>query len=132
MKLALGLFGIALFLFIVSIALEHYLFLPEQQLIVPAYVNITQGSLGFDLNDSALAFGSVVVGGSGTRTVLVHNPHGHTLYGRVSSNGSITSVLSYDSAFVVPPGEDARIPFTVIARNAEQGAYTGFVTIELK
>lgn len=130
-KNLLILFVISFFCLIFSTYLFFQIERPIEVYSLYSSVSVNQeASLGFDLNDSALTFGNLSYSGSSLRRITLTNPHKYPLIVKVSSTGSISKLLLYDSSNYLAPKGNITIPITAYA-GEEEGFYEGFVKFKL-
>ena len=98
---------------------------------VYASVNVSD-RIGFDVNGTALTFGSILPGGSSSRSVVFQNTYDFPLEGRVVVEGDIAEVLNVRERWRVPVDGETEIPLSVYAGDGTQrGFYDGFVVFRL-
>lgn len=100
-----------------------------------AYVTLSDEVNGFDLNSTALTFGSIVPLGSSSRNILVKNPYPYPVLVSGEVYGSIKSLFLDIPVTIVPSFNETRIPVSVYAalnRNLSFGNYSGNVVFTLR
>ena len=98
----------------------------------PASVSVTENVVGFDLNSSALVFGSIVKGSKITRRVSVENKYFFDIKVQFNFYGEITPLFEKISFIKISSGETKSIPISIISKmDTSFGNYSGFVKIEL-
>ncbi len=98
----------------------------------PASVSVTENVVGFDLNSSALVFGSIVKGSKITRRVSVENKYSFDIKAQFKFYGEITPLFEKISFIKISSGETKSIPISIISKmDTSFGNYSGFVKIEL-
>lgn len=91
------------------------------------------GTVGFDLNTSALTFGKISPGGSGTREIIFENNLDEMIEIEILATKSIASFLDYQPIYSIPAKNNVTIPITVVVpENAEEGEYIGKIRIRAK
>ncbi len=124
-------FFISFVVFLMSISLFSYLVTPVSVSSFQASATITEDLEGFDLNSSALTFGSVPVGGTSTRAILVNNSYSFPIRVEPVIDGSISKMVIY-GPLIIQPYEASSFQITVFADlNTSLGNYTGNVLIRL-
>lgn len=90
--------------------------------------------LGFEINDSALVFGTVYPGGSSKKTVDLKNEHDGIARVKIFAKGDINDFLIVsDNNFILYPNETKTIEFKIkIPENTAFGNYTGKVIFEIR
>lgn len=98
-----------------------------------ASVNISEGSGGFDLNATALTFGKIRAGGDvASRSIIFENSYNIPVIARVSSEGKISPILTYEKEVYAEKGETVKIGFSVTSSNSTSvGFYDGYVRIKV-
>ncbi len=129
-KLAYFIFGFALIIFIITLAVNFYFSKPLEEFVLPATVNITD-RLGFDVNGSELSFGKVMPGGSSSRIVMFTNGYSFPVIVKITSEGTIKNMLSYPEIVYVESGEEKKIGFSVFVEESPFGCYEGEVKFEV-
>ncbi len=100
---------------------------------VYASVLVSHEKSGFDLNATALTFGSIIPGAVSSRSVQITNPYPSSARAFIQAEGSIGSVLEYTPIVELGPHETKSIGFVVRAQNeTEQGLYEGYVTVNIR
>ncbi len=129
-RFSIMLFFIALVTFLLSLCLFFTGPVPLQITEIPAFVSISKDIVGFDLNSSALAYGSVVRGSSSTKQISIQNDFPVPVRVIATFYGSISPFLEDSVDIELFPGETISMPFTLITRyDSPLGKYDGFVRI---
>jgi len=134
-KSLLNIIGIILLVLVVSLLgyfLVDNLMTIEKQDI---YTSFAAGDhLGFDLNKTALTFGMVVPGGSGSRSMNFSNDHDMRAKVVIRAKGEIADYLIVsENDFILEPGEEKEVGFVVYPpKNISFGLYEGQVDIVLR
>lgn len=124
-------FFISAVVFIMSISMFLFYKMPVKESSFDASVIVSPDVGGFDLNSSALTFGSISLGGSSTRSVRIENSYPFPVRVEPVIEGDIAQILSYEPA-VVESYESFRFPLTVSADfNTSLGNYKGKVSLRL-
>ncbi len=86
---------------------------------------------GFDLNKTALTFGMVKPGNSGSRGLMIGNDYGKKEKIVITSRGDISDFLIVsENDFVLDIGEKKQVEFSVfIPKDIELGKYDGEIII---
>jgi len=125
-------FFISFIVFLMSLSIYFFYITPVYEFSYSATAYVTENVGGFDLNSTALTFGSIAVGGSSTRTILVDNYYSFPVRVEPHVEGTISKIISYQP-LIVGPNETSRFSFTVSADSFDLlGNYTGNVIIRLK
>lgn len=98
-----------------------------------ANVNVTNNASGFDLNVTALTFGKIGLQSlSVTRTVNFTNGYSFPVVLKISTEGNIATLLTYEQNILVNSGETKKIGFSVISSNETSlGVHDGFVKFKV-
>lgn len=89
---------------------------------------------GFDLNNSALTFGTIRPGEVSSRSLILQNTLNDSVRIIIKSKGTITNFLTVsENFFVLKPGETTKIGFSVITtKESELGKYDGQIIIKME
>ncbi len=127
------------FVSIISLFLSSFLYLNYtssfKKITYSAFVTFSEEVNGFDVNSTALTFGSIVPLGSSRRQVSVKNPYPFPIIVNSEFSGSITPFLIDIEPTIILPFNETSIPVTVfmdINKNFSFGEYSGNVTFILK
>jgi len=121
-------FTLSLIFFIFSVFAYFFFVVPLQSYELDASASISEGSIGVDVNDSALTFGIIAPGGTSLRKVFIANNYKFPVRIRAISDGEIEHLLDYPITTRVEPGQQATIPVTlVVPDNSSYGNYSGKV-----
>ncbi len=102
-----------------------------QKWSIYASVNVTDRG-GFDLNGTALTFGKIELLGSSTRYVNFTNGYNFPVFVKISANGNIAPLLSYENLAYVKEGEIEKIGISAVAKNDTRlGFYEGYVNFKV-
>jgi len=124
-------FFISFIIFLMSLSFYFYYITPLAQSSFQASTIVTRDTGGFDLNSTALTFGSITLGGSSTRSILVNNSYSFPIRVEPVIEGSIQDLISYDY-LVIQPYQSASFSMTVFADlNKSLGKYIGNVSVRL-
>ena len=124
-------FFISLIVFLMSLSLFVYYFTPITESSFQATARVTKDLDGFDVNSSALTFGSFAIGGSSTRSILVNNSYSFPVRLEPVAEGSISQLIVY-SPLTIQPYTTSSFKITVSAPlNATLGNYTGNISVRL-
>lgn len=124
-------FFISIIVFLMSASLFFYSFIPVAESSFQASARITEDTGGFDLNSSALTFGSIALGGSSSRSVLVYNPYSFPVRVEPVVDGTISELAVY-SPLTIGPHNSSSFKISVVSKsNNLLGNYTGNVSIRL-
>src|SRR3989344_6160178 len=86
---------ISLIVFIVSALFFLSYFTPLSKSLFHASGTITEDLGGFDINSTALIFGSIALGGSSTRSILINNSYPFAIKVKLILEGSISDKIIY-------------------------------------
>ena len=121
-------------LIVLSFSLFSFFLLknPVSESSFPTSVTITETLTGFDVNATAVTFGSVTRGGSATRFLSVANDYEFPVRVESIVHGSIAPFVQSTPSLVVAPGTSLSVPISLSTNGtASLGNYTGLVTIAL-
>ncbi|MEK6811472.1 MAG: hypothetical protein AABX96_03115 [Nanoarchaeota archaeon] len=122
---------ISFIVFLMSISLFVYYITPVSVSSFQASATVTEDLGGFDLNSSALTFGSIALGGSSTRSILVNNSYSFPIRVESVIDGSIAEMIVY-GPLTIQPYQTSSFQFSVFAGpNVSLGNYTGNISIRL-
>ncbi|MEK6908800.1 MAG: hypothetical protein AABX23_01975 [Nanoarchaeota archaeon] len=124
-------FFISLIVLVMTLFIYFYYITPISEFSFQTTAFVTQDVAGFDVNSTALTFGSIVLGGSSTRSILVNNSYPFSVRVEPKFDGSIKKIITYEP-LIVEPYHTSKFYFTVSANSLELlGNYTGDVNIKL-
>jgi|SRR3989338_4594066 len=124
-------FFISAAVFLMSASIFIYYLIPIKESLFQASVAVTRDLEGFDTNSTALTFGSIPLGGSSTRAILINNSYPFPVRAKPYIEGPISELISYNS-LIIRPSEASRFSFTVSSNQYTMlGDYTGNVSIRL-
>lgn len=91
----------------------------------------SDNSIGFDLNNTAITFGIVKIGGSSTRNIVLENTFDRDVRIIINSEGEISNYLSIsENDFKLAPKETKNISFYVnVPLNTTLKKYEGKIII---
>lgn len=122
---------ISLIVLVMSISVYFYYITPLSEYSYPTTAFVTQDVAGFDINTTAITFGSIVPGGTSTRSIVVNNSYSFPIKVQPEIEGSIEQIISY-KPLVVGPNQSLKLEFTIYAESIEfLGNYTGNISIKL-
>jgi hypothetical protein len=128
--LILSLFISAIVL-VMTLSIYFYYLTPLDKFSYPTTAFVTQDTLGFDVNSTAITFGNVIVGGSSSRSILVNNSYPFAVKVKPNFSGNIASLISYEP-LIVGPYSVSKLYLTISPTNISMiGNYTGMIDIEL-
>ena len=114
-------------MFFFVIYLKHILVLEKIEIVA----NLRVGSIpGFDVNTSALTFGTIALGTSSKRTLTIENNYDFSIKVEFSVEGDIEEFLVFDEVIFLDIGESKNVDVrTIILTEDRQGNYSGrFIT----
>ena|SRR3989338_976091 len=124
-------FFISVVVFLMSASLFFFYMTPVSKFSYQATAMVTEDSGGFDVNSTALTFGSVALGGSSTRAIFINNSYSFPVKVESVIEGSIARII-IPSSIIIQPFETSSFKITVFADlNASLGNYMGNVSIQL-
>ncbi len=130
LTLAIVLVIVSLIVFIHSYRLKNAEILEEWSVYVRG--NVSNHS-GFDLTPGVLSMGAVVPGSSSERRVKVDNSYPFPIYVFMSSNGTISKYLYYNTREKIGINESKSISIIFSPdENASEGFYDGYLTYKIK
>ena len=130
-KAAYFLFTFSFFLLLVSAAT---LFLANDEIQSEKFyasVNVSDRA-GFDINGSALTFGSIQRPGSSSRRIIIENKYPFPVVVYISAEGNIEKILDFEDVIRLDSGEEKVVSFSAISSNdIEEGFYFGNVRFRM-
>ena len=130
-KLSYALLGFSVFVLILAVAALIYDDRVIQEQAFYASVNVTESG-GFDLNGTALTFGSIAQHGSSTREINFQNNYDFPIFARITSEGEISSILHHDGFVRLKGKETKKVSFSVVSdENTERNFYEGEVIFKI-
>ena len=125
------LLAVSFFVFLISFIGFIYSREPIQTTTFFASLNVSD-RVGFDVDDSALIFGSVIRGGGSSRNINIDNNFQFPVVAVISAEGDIAPLLHFDNLVEIGENEFGELSFNVIApSDINDGFYSGNVTIEI-
>lgn len=129
-KLALVLFAVSLITFIFSIYLKDNDVLERYVIYLRLGVS---GVTGIDLNKTALTFGNIVPGNTGSRSFFIQNGYSFPVKVDISVKGEVKRFIYFDNNFVVNTGEKKVIGVSAfVPYNEVYGNYSGELVVTLR
>lgn len=94
------------------------------------YASVEIGDIvGFDVNNSALMFGSILQKGSANRKIIFDNPHNFDLILKFVAEGEIGELFNNED-IIVSKGESKEIFLSVVALDGKDfGVYEGNISV---
>lgn len=84
---------------------------------------------GFNLNKTALTYGTITLGGSSVRNVILGNSYSFPIIVKVFASESLTRFLTVEENLFIEPGESKKVGVTIQApQDAEFGNYSGEIS----
>ncbi len=134
-NLVIVLLVISSLIFLISL-FSYFSFVSDvKRITYPAFVVLSENVNGFDLNGTALTFGSIVLSGSSRRQVLVRNPYPYSVIVTGEVFGDIGKLFLEIPITVVSAFNESSIPLAVWAspdKNLSLGNYSGTVVFTLR
>ncbi|MEK6894135.1 MAG: hypothetical protein AABX10_01600 [Nanoarchaeota archaeon] len=122
---------ISLVVFVMSVSIYFYYITPLSEFSYDTTAFVTYDVAGFDVNTSAITFGSIVPGGTSTRSLIVNNSYPFPIKVDPEVDGSIEKILYFEPT-IIEPYQTSKFYFTVYADSIENlGNYTGNIMIRL-
>ncbi len=132
-KLTYGLFILSIVFLLVSVIAILYLNFPIKVYEYYTSVEVSNEGFGFDLNDSALTFGRVNLGGSSTRSIVFRNEDNFPVIVEIVVYGNISEFISFEESWFFEVNESKSIGFSVFAsEESELGFYDGKVYFKVR
>lgn len=119
-------FAVSLLILILSIVSYAVNRVPLQTKTIYASVNLSD-SLGLDINESVLTFGSVAPGSTVSRNVLFSNDYNFPVIVEIKALGIISPLMEFENFVKIGSLEQKKISFTLSSREYPSGDYDGFV-----
>jgi len=122
----------ALSILLVGASLILLFVLPKEIDFVDVYFNVKKGTSGFNLNSSALTFGTVSPGGGAVRNITLINDEDREVKIKVFISRNIADfIIATPDEFSLGPWEKQELRFKLIAPlGTEEGEYQGRIKIE--
>lgn len=122
---------ISLIVLVMTFSIYFYYITPLSEFSYPATAFVTEDTAGFDVNTTAITFGSITIGGTSSRSVIVNNSYSFPVKVKTEIEGNIEEIISYDE-LTVEPYQTTRFYLTVSADSFDLlGNYTGNILIKL-
>ena len=134
MKIFYFVLGISVFAFLISLA-SYYVNnkIIEKQVFEASMTIKDYAVAGFDMNDSALTFGTVGKGGTSTRRIRIENKHPFPIIVFIEANGDIKDFLNYEEYIRIEQGMTESAAISASAPyDATEGLYSGSVEFLIK
>lgn len=127
-----ALFFLILSIIILLFSLNYYFHYSSilNQFSYPATITLSNSSIGFDINGTALTFGSIAIDGSSTRRVLITNTYSFPISVKTEVFGSISSLILDVPNLIIAPFNETHVPIIAYAgynSNLSLGNYSGNV-----
>lgn len=130
-KIVLALFILSAVLLFLSV----FSFLNKSAILreYPVSFVVEKGTVGFDLNNSALTFGKIPPGGTGERKIDFYNNQNETIKIKILASRELENFLNFESDYEILSKKNVTIPVRVVVPfDAEEGNYSGKIRILLK
>ncbi len=128
-KISILLFAVALIAFSFSVGSYVLMKMPLRTQTFFASVHVSSGIGGFDINGTALTFGSVAFGGNSLRRVFIENNYPFSVLVEPVVTGSISPLVELQTPIVVEPNQSLYIPVLLNTNLAELNHnYTGNIS----
>ncbi len=124
-------FFISLVVLVMSSSIYFYYISPISEFTYSTTAFVTQDTAGFDVNTSAITFGSIIIGGTSTRSILVNNSYPFPIRVKPEIEGDIAQLVTYDPT-IINPYNTSKFYLTIYADSYDLvGNYTGNITLKL-
>ncbi len=131
-KLFYIIFGFSSFIFFISLMVFYFNTKTLQTQTFYASVNVSDEIIGFDLNNTALTFGSIGKEKSSTRSIRIENGYAFPIVAILNAKGEIAPLLNYDNAVKIDSGDKRVISLSAFTpSNLTEGFYSGEIEISL-
>ena len=128
-KLVYALFGVAFILAVSSVFLILSMPLESKEFEVLFFVK--PGGAGFDLNGTALTFGSIPPGGAGKRSLVIENKWEFPVEARFFVSKDIAEFINAPSSMMLYSDENITLDITVSnPESAPDGEHRGKIKIK--
>lgn len=120
-------------LFSISVTFTTFLSANAPEILeIPIHFNVSS-VMGFDVNASALNFGTIPPTGTGSRDIVIRNEDDYSKRVGIRFFGEAARwTYTENSSFILEPYERQEIPVKVsVPENAASGSYSGFARIYL-
>lgn len=126
--------GISVFAFLISLTAYYVNNRVIERQVFEASMTIEEYAVaGFDVNDSALTFGTVGKGGTSTRRIRIENKHSFPIIVFIQADGNIKTFLNYEEYIRIDKGMAESIAVSASAPfDASEGFYSGSVEFLIK
>lgn len=126
--MAVIVFAVVLAMFVFTIMRYWPYWFGVEKYSVYTSITISNSSVGFDVNKTALTFGSIKAGNVARRGMIFTNNYIFPVVVKITTNGNISDLLDYDNPVYADVGETKNITFQVAAtENTSLGDYNGYV-----
>jgi hypothetical protein len=130
-KILILAFFISFIVFLMSLSVFYYSFYPVKMSSFFANAAVTQNTAGFDVNSSALTFGSVAIGGTSTRSISINNSYPFPVKVKVKAQGTISDKISY-TPLIIEPNKVESLKITFSSNSSlDIGNYEGNISFIL-
>lgn len=132
-KFSYFILGFSLFIFLISLIGFFLNRLPLHEEVFYTSVNVVDESvIGFNVDNSALNFGTISKGGSSIRKIAIDNKYDFPVIAIIDVEGDIEQLLNFDREFYIDKYEKKSISFSVIADyNVSEGNYSGNISFKI-
>lgn len=127
---AIVIFLFSFFIFFLVYFLNSHLILEKREFLTELKVG---DSVGFDLNNSVLTFGTIPPGLFSNRSIILENDYGFPVYFEFSAKGNIKDFLIFEKVILLGDGEKRSVDILAkVPGDSKEGAYSGKIIIILK
>ena len=128
-KLVYALFGVTFVLIVSSVLV--FLSRPLEVKEFEVIFFIKSGGAGFDLNGTALTFGSIPPGGAGRRSLIIENKWGFPVEARFFVSKDIAEFIEAPSSILLHSRENTTLEIVVrIPKDTPDGKHKGKIKIK--
>lgn len=122
---------ISLVVLVMTLSVYFYYITPLYEFNYPVSGFVTEDTAGFDINTTAITFGSVIIGGTSTRSILVNNSFSFPVRVETETEGEISNLILYEPT-IIGPNQVSKFYLTFSANSSILiGNYTGNITLKL-
>lgn len=122
---------ISIIVLVMSVSVYIYYITPLSEFSYDTTAFVTYDVAGFDVNTSVITFGSIVPGGSSTRSLMVNNSYPFPIKVEPKIEGDIEKIITFEET-IIEPYQLSKFYLTVSADSIDLlGNYTGNVVIRL-
>jgi len=129
-KLVIFIFALSVILFLTALYINSFIVLEKKEIIATLSIGDTAG---FDVNATALTFGTITSGSSAYRNLTIENNYNFPIKVKFDVKGNITEFLIFDKIIYLDAGEKKFIRInTIVPVNESYGDYSGKIIVVMK